>query len=66
MSAVRNLNGKQTVFRVNDYRAHEVQVQLGTQWDQTVQVLSGLKEGDIVVIRPDKGMRDGSRVKVKD
>ncbi len=66
VSAVRKSDGAQVVFRVNRGSAHEVPVQTGKQWGDTVQVISGLTEGDIVVLRPEKGITDGSRVKVKE
>lgn len=55
---------KRTVFRVIDGRARSVAVSIGRQWNDTVEVLSGLSEGDVVVLRPDKHLADGARVKV--
>ena len=66
VSAVRKSNGRQTVFRVDHGSVYETEIQTGKQWDDTLQAISGLKEGDIVVLRPEKGMRDGSRVRIKE
>jgi RND family efflux transporter MFP subunit len=63
VSAVRTSNGKQTVFCVNDSRVHSIPVQTGRQWGETLEVLSGLKEGDRVIISLDKSLKDGRRVK---
>lgn len=65
-SAVRTSNGKQLVFLVNDSRVRSVPVQTGRQWGETLEVLSGLKEGDLVIISPDKSLRDGRRVKASE
>ncbi len=43
-----------------------VPAKIGRQWDGTVEILSGLHEGDLVVVDPDKDMKDGRRVKVKE
>jgi len=43
-----------------------VQVQPGPAMGDLVEVASGLKEGDRVVLQPPKSLQDGSRVKVKE
>jgi len=65
-SAVLRSDGKQIVFRVNDSRAYAVPVETGRKWGETLEVLSGVKEADLVVLRPDKAFRDGRRVKVSE
>jgi RND family efflux transporter MFP subunit len=44
---------------------HIVQVTLGLETDQSVEVLSGLKEGDVVVAGRHAGLREGQAVQVK-
>jgi len=63
-SAMRNSPHKKTVFRVKDGKAQLVPIATGSQWNDAVEVLSGLQEGDVVVLQPDKHLKDGNRVKV--
>jgi len=63
-SAIKALNEKKIVYRVNDARLHQVEVVIGREWGDTVEVLSGIQEGDIVVLNPGDQIRDGRRVKV--
>ena len=65
-SSIRRVNDNPTVFVINNSKAHEVSVQTGRQWDDTVEVLSGLKEGDVIVLQPDDSVREGRRVKSKE
>ena len=37
---------------------------LGATFGDMVEILSGLKAGDRVVVTPPKGLKDGSRIKV--
>jgi len=43
---------------------HIVPVTLGIETDQNVEILSGLKEGDVVVAGRHAGLRDGQKVRV--
>ena len=43
---------------------HIVPVTLGLETDQNVEILSGLKEGDVVVAGRHAGLRDGQKVRV--
>lgn len=63
-AAVRDSGNEKTVFRINEGRAHAVAVKIGTRWGETVEVIEGLKDGDIIVLKPDKNLEDGARVKV--
>lgn len=65
-SAVRKIGSRSVVYRVNDARVHEVPIKTGKAWGDYVEVVSGLKEGDLIVPSPDKGLKDGRRVKVKE
>lgn len=65
-SAVTKTGGKEVVYRVNDGRAHSVFVMTGRQWGDDLEVLGGLKEGDIIVLKPDNRMKEGTRVKSKE
>ncbi|MDP1989814.1 MAG: efflux RND transporter periplasmic adaptor subunit [Syntrophales bacterium] len=45
-------------------RVKEAPVQTGLKLGDMIEILSGLKEGDRIVIKPPKGLKDGSRIKV--
>lgn len=64
--AVFTSNGKQMVFSVHDSRVRSILVQIGRQWGDTLEILSGLKEGDLVIINPDKSLKDGRRIKASE
>lgn len=65
-SAVRNSPGRATVFLIRDQRVDAVSVKIGRRWNDTVEILDGLKEGDLVVLNPVDGLEQGSRVTVKE
>jgi len=65
-SALRKTEAGPMAFIVNQGRAHAMSVQTGSEWGETVQVISGLKEGDMVVLHPGAGLRDRARVNVKE
>ncbi len=63
-AAVVTRNGKKFVFLIGDKRVTETQVTLGEQLGDMVEVLSGVKAGDRIVLRPMNRMRNGLRIKV--
>ncbi len=63
-TAFGNSLNKGTVFQVKDGKAQSVAVTIGRRWNDTIEVVSGLKEGDVVVLRPDKHLEDGTGIKV--
>ena len=63
-SALRNSGNEKTVFRINEGRAHVVAVKTGKRWGESVEVIRGLKEGDLIALTPDKNLKDGDKVKV--
>jgi|UniRef100_A0A7C4ESP9 RND family efflux transporter MFP subunit len=62
--ALVSRHGSQSVFLVNDGRAHSVAVQTGRQWGDLVEIVSGLKEGDLVVTQPIDKITDGRRLQL--
>ncbi len=46
-----------------DRRVRSVPVQIGRDYGATVEVLSGVKEGDVLVLNPGDQLADGARVK---
>jgi HlyD family secretion protein len=61
------MNGESSCYRIVGGRAVRTPVQVGAQSDNRVEVLSGLQEGDTVVVEGIKGARvsDGQPFKVK-
>lgn len=53
------------VFVIRDKRAVLNRVKTGIKNDERIQILDGLKEGDAVVVDPPKGIKDGTKVKIK-
>ena len=66
LSAVRRDSGEDIVFQINDGVARKTPVKLGRQWNETAEILSGLKEGDLVISRLNDRISEGSTVRVKD
>jgi RND family efflux transporter MFP subunit len=64
--AVLNSPAQTAVFLIKGRRVKVVPVRIGREWDETVEVLSGLEEGDSVVLNPEKGLVDGARIQIKE
>lgn len=62
--AVVEREGRKVVFLVKDNRVVETPVELGAKIGDAVEVMSGVKAGDSVVLRPGDKLRDGSRITV--
>lgn len=58
--------GKSFVYLVEDGKAREVEVQLGQRQPGEVEVLSGLREGQTIVMRGLQSVSDGAPVRVRD
>ncbi|MCC6546249.1 HlyD family efflux transporter periplasmic adaptor subunit [Candidatus Sumerlaeota bacterium] len=50
------------IFRIDGRRLRKQRVKLGLRSDLDIEVVDGLKEGDVVVAAPDSAMADGDRV----
>ena len=64
-SALFRNGDKWTLFMVQDGRAVKRQVQVGQRNGLHAQILSGIKEGDQVIVHPDDQVKDGVRVAVQ-
>lgn len=51
-------------FLLEGNRVRETPVRTGSKLGDTMEILSGLKAGDRVVINPPPGLKDGSRIKI--
>jgi RND family efflux transporter MFP subunit len=63
-AAVVDRKDKKTVFLITENRAIETQVTLGEKLGDMVEVLSGVKTGDRIVLKPLDRMRNGQRIKI--
>ncbi|WP_427338390.1 efflux RND transporter periplasmic adaptor subunit [Caloranaerobacter sp. DY30410] len=62
-SAVFDFEGEDYVYVVEEDTAKLRKVNLGLKNDDIVEVISGLKEGDLVILSPDKDIKEGTRIK---
>jgi RND family efflux transporter MFP subunit len=63
--ALREVDGKQVVFTVVNSRIEQRAVKTGPQRGSDVEVVSGVKAGDTVVVSSQETLRDGQRAEVK-
>ena len=64
-AAIQRIQGKVGVWRVHERKLDYVPIRLGaSDLDGQVQVLNGLKSGDIVVVYSQKALKDDTRTKV--
>ena len=63
-SALISGSGGTFAYLLVDNHVRQVSVRIGAVFGDMAEILTGLKEGDRVVINPPKGIKDGSRIKV--
>jgi RND family efflux transporter MFP subunit len=63
-AAITSRNGNPSVFLIKDDRVLETQVTSGEKLGDMVEILSGVKAGDRVVLKPLDKMKNGMRIKV--
>ena len=63
-AAIEDQNGKKFVYRISGNRLEKIPVTLGKKLGDMIEVLEGVKAGDMVVLKPLQKMRDGRRIKV--
>ncbi|MDH5704974.1 MAG: efflux RND transporter periplasmic adaptor subunit, partial [Candidatus Aminicenantes bacterium] len=55
------------VFRVkNDNTVERVELNLGLQNSDRIEVVNGLKEGDLVVVEGNFGLEDGTQIEIRE
>jgi RND family efflux transporter MFP subunit len=59
-------NGKMSAFRLEAAQVRLVTPALGPELGDFIEIKTGLKEGDRVVLSPPDSLKDGSRVKIKE
>lgn len=65
-NAVVTRNGKQVVYQVKEQKVNEVPVTTGEKVGEMLQVLSGVKAGDKVVVNPPNKLKTGAKVSIKE
>jgi RND family efflux transporter MFP subunit len=63
-SALIGKGDRTFAFLLEGNRVKETPVRVGLKYGDMVEILSGLKAGDRVVIKPPKRLKDGSRIKI--
>ena len=63
-SALIERSGGTFAYLLEGNRVRETPVRPGARYGDMVEILSGLKTGDRIVVNPPKGLKDGSRIKV--
>ena len=53
------------IFVMKDKRAHLRAVQAGKQNGLTAEIISGVSDGDLVIIHPDESIKDKGRVRIR-
>lgn len=61
--ALFRVEGQWAVFVIEGGRARLREVRIGRQTGLAAQVVSGLNEGDVVIVHPDDRVREGARVR---
>ena len=65
VKAVLDENGRNFVFVVNGNVAHRKEVKTGIYQKDSVEIVEGLKEADLVIIEGNYGLKDGTEVEIK-
>ena len=63
-AAIVDRKDKKAVFLITDNRVTETQVTLGEKLGDMVEVLSGVKTGDRIVLKPLERVRNGQRIQI--
>ena len=63
-SAAVTRSGKKLVFLVKENRVVETPITTGETFGDMTEVLTGVKPGDRIAIKPLNKLRDGKRIKV--
>jgi HlyD family secretion protein len=63
-SAIVSEDGRKKVFLVKGDRVEAVEVKTGAQIGDSVEILSGVKAGDKIALKPLEKLKNGSRIKI--
>ncbi|MDY0235556.1 MAG: efflux RND transporter periplasmic adaptor subunit [Gudongella sp.] len=63
-NAVFSMNDKEYIFRIIDSLAVLTAIEVGIESEKSIEVISGLEEGDTVILSPESELEDGDKVKI--
>ncbi len=66
VSAFRGSSFVKDVFRIDGSRVSKTPVEIKRQWGDIAELIHGLKDGDLVVLKPGPDLKDAGKVKVKE
>ena len=61
--AVFEMDNKEYVFIVDNGKAALREVVTGIESQRLIQIIEGLKEGDLIILSPENSIKDGVKVK---
>ena len=64
-AAIRSVDGKSILFVLNEDRVERRAIRVGLETGDQVEVLSGVRGGERVVVEGPQGLKDGDKVKVQ-
>ncbi len=64
-SAIFDNEGRPSVFSIEGGIAHIKKIETGIEEEQRIEVLKGLAEGEIIVVKPDAALKEGAKVKIE-
>jgi RND family efflux transporter MFP subunit len=65
-TALINRNGREKVFFVKGNKVEEKEVTVGEKMGDMVEILSGVKVGEQVVLNPSARLKNGSKIKIRE
>jgi len=63
-SALASQKGKNWVYRIEKDMVREIEVQKGPSLSDFIEITQGLKAGERIVLKPNRSLRDGSKIKI--
>lgn len=63
-SSVFDYKGNSCVFVVDSGKAVIRQIKKGIESEKTIEVLEGLNQGDIIILKPDNNITEGMKIKI--
>ncbi|MFZ1290209.1 MAG: hypothetical protein WAR79_08965, partial [Melioribacteraceae bacterium] len=63
-TALRNENNYKVVYKVKDNKAYKVNVETGKDFDQYIEIVNGLENGDEIIDNLNESVKEGIKVKI--
>jgi RND family efflux transporter MFP subunit len=65
LTTIVTIDGKKIVYKVTEGVAHRTTIETGSLLGSVVEVRTGLKQGDRIILKPSDAMGDGQKVQTK-